>query len=428
MRVGVARSYNISVRSHLWITVGLFAGLALGLAAAATQQPALLWTAEHVRPLGSLFLNLLSMVVIPLVATATFTGLAGMGRVGAVGRLGVRTLAVFLAMSAASILIGFAVASIVLPLAPITDQQQAALRLAATQDSSFVVRAAQQIPSGARFFVELIPANPVRAAVDGALLPLIVFIAIAAVATASLPPERRAVLLDAADGATQALIRIVHWVLALAPIGVFAVVAPVVAHFGLSLVQSMLVFFLAVLLGLAILAVTVFLPVIRVRTGLGLGRFVGAGLPSMLMAFSTASSLAALPAMLDAAERDLGVSRSVSGFVVPLGTSISRAGSALYQAVALLFIARLYGITFGVGEALQAGVAVLLVSFTVAAVPSSSVISLAPAFSATGLPLAGLNLLLGLDRIPDMFRTTANVVGNLAATVAVAARERERPR
>jgi Na+/H+-dicarboxylate symporter len=427
MRVGVARSYNISVRSHLWITVGLVAGLVLGLAAAATQQPALLWTAEHVRPLGTLFLNLLSMVVIPLVATATFTGLAGMGQVGAVGRLGVRTLAFFLAMSAASIVIGFAVGSVVLRLAPITGQQQAALRLAAAQDSTFVVRAAQQIPSGARFFVELIPTNPVRAAVDGALLPLIVFVAIAAVATATLSAERRTVLIDLADGATHALIRIVHWVLALAPIGVFAVVAPVVAHFGLAMLLSMAVFVVAVIIGLGLLVVAVFIPVIRAGGGLGVRRFAGAGLPSMLMAFSTASSLAALPAMLDAAEHDLRVSRAVSGFVVPLGTSISRSGSALYQAVALLFVARLYGTGFGVGEALQAGVAVLLVSFTVAAVPSSSVISLAPAFTATGLPLAGLNLLLGLDRIPDMFRTTANVVGNLAATVAVAAREGERP-
>lgn len=428
MRVGVARSYNISVRSHLWITVGLLAGLVLGLAAAWSQSPALLWTAEHVAPVGTIFLNLLSMVVIPLVATATFTGLAGMGRVGAVGRLGMRTLVFFLGMSAAAIVIGFAVAAVVLPLAPIAESQQAALRLAATRDSSFVQHATQQIPSGVRFIVDLIPANPVRAAADGALLPLIVFVAIFALATATLPPERRVPLIDLADTVTQALIRVVHWVLALAPIGVFAVVAPTVARYGWGMVRPMLVFILAVILGLGILATVVFVPVIRSAGGLGLRRFVRAGLPSMLMAFSTASSLAALPAMLDAAEGDLRVSRSVSGFVVPLGTSISRSGSALYQAVALLFIARLYGTSFGVGEAFQAGLAVLLVSFTVAAVPSSSVISLAPAFAATGLPLAGLQLLLGLDRIPDMFRTTANVTGNLAATVAVAALEGEQPR
>jgi Na+/H+-dicarboxylate symporter len=428
MRVGVARSYNISVRNHLWITVGLVAGLALGLAAAWSQIPALLWTAEHVRPLGTIFLNLLSMVVIPLVATATFTGLAGMGRVGAVGRLGARTLILFLGMSAAAIIIGFAVASLVLPLAPTAESQQAALRLAATGDSSFVQRATQQIPSGTRFFVDLIPSNPVRAAADGALLPLIVFVATFALATATLPPERRAPLIDLADSVTQALIRVVHWVLALAPIGVFAVVAPTVARFGWAMVQPMLVFILAVIIGLAILVMVVFVPVIHAVAKFDLLRFARAGLPSMLMAFSTASSLAALPAMLDAAEGDLRVPRSVSGFVVPLGTSISRSGSALYQAVALLFVARLYGVSFGIGEAFQAGLAVLLVSFTVAAVPSSSVISLAPAFTATGLPLAGLQLLLGLDRIPDMFRTTANVTGNLAATVAIAAREGEPPR
>ena len=426
MRVGVARGYNISVRGHLWMTVGLVAGLAFGLTASATRLPTLLWVAEHLRPLGTLFINLLSMVVIPLVAAVLFTGLAGLGSIGAVGRLGLRTLALYFGMTVSGILIGFAAAALILPLAPITPIQQAALRQPGTQDSGLVRHAAEQIPTGARFLVELIPANPVRAAVDGALLPLIVFVAIAAVATASLPTEKRTVLTGVADGAAQALIRVVQWVLLVAPFGVFALVAPAVAQFGWSLVKTMGVFILAVLVGLAILIAVVYLPLVRGVARLGARRFVRAAFPSMLMAFSTTSSLAALPAMLDGAERDLKISRGVAGFVIPLGTNIGRAGSALYQAVAVLFVARLYGADLGVPQLVQAGAAVFLAALTTVAVPSSSVVSLAPAFTATALPLSGLTLLMGLDRIPDMFRTTTNVMADLTATAVVATLEGER--
>src|SRR2546425_914531 len=186
------------MRSHVWMTIGLAAGLVLGLAAATTQHPVLVTLAASLRPLGTLFLNLLSMVVIPLVVTALFAGVAGLGSIRRVGRLGIRTLGFFWATTLAAILIGFAVAALFLPLAAVTPDQQAALRQAALADSGLVRHAAEQIPTGARFLVELIPANPVRAAVDGNLLPLIVFTTIFAVAAAGLPEEKRRTLTDLA--------------------------------------------------------------------------------------------------------------------------------------------------------------------------------------------------------------------------------------
>jgi Na+/H+-dicarboxylate symporter len=170
----------------------------------------------------------------------------------------------------------------------------------------------------------------------------------------------------------------------------------------------------------------VYLPAAALAARLRPGRFLRAALPSMAMGFSTTSSLAALPAMLEAAERDLHISPAVAGLVLPLGASLNRAGSALYQAVAVLFAAQLYGIPFGPPELIQAGAAVFLASLTVAAVPAGSVVSLAPAFVQTGLPLAGLGVLLGLDRIPDMFRTMTNVTGHLAGAAIVAAAQGER--
>lgn len=413
------------MRSHLWMGGGLAAALLLGLVAAATHAPALLWLAGAVRPVGTLFLNLLSMVVIPLVATALFTGVAGLGDLRQVGRLGVRTMGFYWGTTIVAIGLGFLLGGLLLPLGAMAPEQQSALRDLAAGDAGTLRGAAEQLPGVARFLVDLIPANPVKAAVDGALLPLVVFVTIFAAAAAALPSERRAALLDLADVATQALIKIVHWVLRLAPLGIFALVLPTVAQFGWSLVQAMLWFMLAVALGCATFIAVVYLPAVAFMAGLKPGRFLGASLSSMLMGFSTTSSLATLPTMLEAAGRALKISPGVAGFTLPLGASVNRGGSALYQAVAVLFIAQLYGVPLGLGALVQAGAAVFLASLTVAAVPSGSVISLMPAFTATGLPLSALTILIGLDRIPDMFRTMTNVTGHLAGAVVIAASQGE---
>ncbi|PYO97924.1 MAG: hypothetical protein DMD60_05560 [Gemmatimonadetes bacterium] len=404
------------------MALGLVAGLVLGLAAALTHSPVLLAVTQWLRPLGTLFSNLLSMVVIPLVATALFAGIAGLGDLRRVGRLGIRTLGFFWGTTLAAIVIGFVVAALLLPLAPITPDQQTALRHSAAADSGAVGHAAEQITTGPQFIVELIPSNPVRAAVDGNLLPLIVFITIFAVAAAALPDEKRHALTDLADVTTQALIRIVRWVLLLAPLGIFAIAAGAVAKSGLDLLTTMAVFILTVIAGLAILIAVVLLPVVALVARLSVWRYLRAIRASLLMAFSTTSSLATLPVMLEAAEADLRLSRTVASFVLPLGASVGRVGSALFQAVAVLFVARLSDVPLGLAGMFQAGAAVFLASLTVASVPSASIVSLVPAFTATGLPLTGLQLLLGFDRVPDMFRTMTNVFGTLTAATVVDAK------
>ncbi len=414
------------MRNHISMALGLAAGLALGLAASATGAPLLHQVAAGIQPVGTLFLRLLQMVVIPLVATALFSGVASLGDVRRLGRLGVRALGFFWGTTLVAIAIGFAAAALILPLAEVSPEHQAQLRALATDSATAAVAAA--VPAGgAHFLVDLVPPNPLRAAVDGRLLPLIVFVSIFAVAAAALPEERRTPLLEIADAATHALIHIVHWVLVLAPLGIFALVAPAVAQFGWDLVRAMLVYVLAVVVGVTALVAVVYLPLVR-----ALGRrrapvFLGASVTPMLMGFSTTSSLAALPAMFDAAERGLAVRPAVAGFVLPLGASVNRAGSALFQAVALLFVAQLFGSPISGGALVQAAAAVFLASLTIAAVPSASVVSLIPAFTAMGLPLSGISLLLGLDRLPDMFRTATNVAGDVAGAVILDAVETPPP-
>ncbi len=406
--------------------IGLLAGLLLGLLAAGLVQrgyPALADVLRELRPLGSLFLNLLSMVVIPLVATTLFAGIARLGDLRTVGRLVVRTLTFFWASAIVAILLGFLVGALVLPGAAVTPEQQTALRAAAGADATFIQRAAENIPTGLQFLVQLVPANPFKAAADGNLLPVIVFVTIFGIAAATLPLEKRAPLTNIADAVTDVLIRIIHWVLLFAPIGIFALVAPIVTQFGWSLVRAMLWFIAAVIIGVILLIAVVYLPSVAIIARMSPLRFLRAAYPAMLMGFSATSSMAALPLMIDAADRDLQIPRPVSGFVLPLAATLNRGGSAAFQAIAVMFVARLYGLPFGVGEMLAAGAAVFLASLTVASVPSAGVISLVPAFQSTGLPIAGLTILLGLDRVSDMFRTMTNVTGHLASAVVVAALE-----
>jgi len=406
--------------------IGLIAGLLLGLLAAGLAQrghPALGDVLREMRPLGALFLNLLSMVVIPLVATTLFAGIAKLGDLRTVGRLVVRTLTFFWATAIVAILLGFLVGALVLPRAAVTPEQQTALRAATGADATFIQRAAENIPTGLQFLVQLVPANPFKAAADGNLLPVIVFVTIFGIAAATLPLEKRAPLTNIADAVTDVLIRIIHWVLLFAPIGIFALVAPIVTQFGWSLVRAMLWFVAAVIIGVILLITLVYLPSVAIIARMSPIRFLRAAYPAMLMGFSATSSMAALPLMIDAADRDLQIPRPVAGFVLPLAATLNRGGSAVFQAIAVVFVARLYGLPFGVGEMLAAGAAVFLASLTVASVPSAGVISLVPAFQSTGLPIAGLTILLGLDRISDMFRTMTNVTGHLASAVVVASFE-----
>jgi len=406
--------------------IGLLAGLVLGLIAAALaehQHPALANVLTTIQPLGVIFKNLLSMVAIPLVATALFAGLAKLGELRTLGSLVARTLGFFWSTSIIAIALGFAIGSIMLPRAAVSPEKQAVLQAAAA-DPAAVQSATATIPTGLDFLVQLVPANPFKAAADGNLLPVIVFVSIFAIATATLPSERRMPLINMADAATDALIRIVHWVLVIAPIGIFALVAPTAARYGWDVVRAMLWFIAAVIVGSLVFIAIVYLPSVAFIARLSPLRFVRAAYPSMFMGFSATSSMAALPNMIDAADKDLHLPRPVSGFVLPLGASINRGGGALYQSIAVLFIARLYGMPFGFGHMLQAGIAVFLASLTTAAVPSGGVISLFPAFQSLGLPIGGLSILLGLDRISDMFRTMTNVTGHLTTAVVVAPRER----
>ena len=392
---------------HVLIALGLALGLGTGLLAAATGSEVLAAIAAGSAPLGTAFMNAIRMVVIPLVMAVIFTGVAGLGDPRKLGKLGGFTLGFFWITVLPAIVIGMGTMWFALRFAP----DMAAPAVEAVQPA--------ELPSFVDFLVSLIPSNPFAAASNGQLLPLIVFTVLFAAGTGALSEQHRTTLVTLADAVSEALIKLVWWILWLAPIGVFGLAAPVTAQLGWGLVQSLAIFVLSVIVALAIYITLVYLPLLGFVARVSPVKFVAATFGAASLAFSTTSTVAALPVTLEETKGNLGVSDPVADLVLPLGASMYRAGSALFQGAAVVFLAHLFEVPFPMTAVGGAILATFLVSLTVAPVPSSGVMTLAPALDVVGVPMSGLAILLGIDRIPDMFRSTTNLLGQITASVLV---------
>ena len=389
------------------IVVGLSAGLVLGLLAAATGSPTLMSLAEGIAPVGQAFVNLVRMVVIPLVASTIFTGVASLGDPRRLGKLGGATLGFFFGTTLIAIVIGMVTMKTALAIAPVTIQSVPA------------GQAAQELPGAVDFFLGLIPSNPFEIAASGALLPLIVFMVLFGAAAGSIPEQYRTPLMSLAEAVTVTLVKLVRWILWTAPVGVFALAAPMTAASGWELLKSLGVFVIAVAVGLAIFVGAVYMPAAIFVGRISGRRFIKGCVEPVVIAAGATSSAAALPAMLEAGQTQLGVSRAVAGLVYSLGAAIGRGGSALFQGTAIVFLAALYDVPIPIAVIGPVILATFLVSLTVAGVPSASLVTLAPALDVAGVPFAGVGMLFGIDRIPDMLRTAANVTGHMTTSVVV---------
>jgi Na+/H+-dicarboxylate symporter len=330
----------------------------------------------------------------------------------------VRAILFFLATGIVGIVMGLALARLALPLAPLSAEATAALRGAAAAGAAEVGRSVQQIPSFTQFLTSLVPANPVKAAADGALLPVIVF-------SVLLDDVRRAAVTGFADALVAAIVKMISWFMVAAPLGVACLAAPVAARLGWEMLASLGVLIGVVVAGCVLFTLVVYVPIVRFVVRLPLDRFAKAVAPAYAVGFSTTSSLAALPAMMEVTVEDLRISRPVASFVVPLAATLNRPASALYQAVAAVFVAQLYGVHLGLPQFTALAATMLMLTLSVPAMPRSAVLSLAPALLAVGAPMEGIGLLMGVDQIPDMFRTATNVTGHVTAAAVLARGEGE---
>lgn len=406
-----------SLKDGVRVLVALAAALALGAVIAISGSATLARVADYAAPVGTLWVNAIRMTVIPLVISLIVTGIASAADVATIGRMGARTLAVFIALLAATAGVMMPLcAAVFAALPPLASRPplppgsaDAAGQLAIAQPQTF-----------AAWVTSLIPSNPVGAAAAGQMVPLVLFTLLFAVAIARSPVSTRATLVSFFQSLGDAMLTLVRWVIAVAPIGVFALVLPLAAHAAGSLAGAIGFYILTYSAASVFATLLLYLvaPIGRVR----IARFARAALPAQIIAFSSSSSIAALPALIEAAERDLGIENRVAGFVVPLAVSTFKIAAPVSWTIGALFVARFYGVPLHARDLATIAFAAVFLAFAVPGIPRGAFIMLAPLFTAIGLPVEGIGMLIAVDAIPDTFATVLNTTGNLVATVLAAER------
>ena len=406
------------------VLVALAAAIGLGALVAALGSAPLLRAADAIAPVGTLWVNAIRMTVIPLVVSLLITGVASATDVTAIGRIGGRTLVVFGLLLAATAVVVMLLAPPLFGLLPLrsTADSRPALPAGAAEAASQLA-AGGQSTSFSAWLVSLIPSNPVAAAASGAMVPLILFTLILAIAIARSGESTRAPLVDLARALGDAMMRIVRWVVLAAPIGVFALVLPLAAHLGGAVAGALGLYIAAY--SLASVAVILLLyPVVAVFGRIPVARFARAALPAQLIAFSSSSSLASLPVLMESGERGLALPTRITGFVLPLAVSVFKIGAPVSWTIGALFVGWFYGVPLHARELATVAVASVFLAFVAPGVPRGAFIMLTPLFVAIGLPAEGIGILVAVDALPDTFATALNVTGDLAAAALVASADR----
>jgi len=392
------------------VLIGLVAGFIVGLVAPASFSAVL-------APIGTLFINLIRVTVVPLVVSMLVASIGSMASSRALGRTGGRAIAMAIA------LLVIAAAGTALVSAPVLDRVQidrAAVQ--ALQANAATTPAARPAPGGnsrvAQWLIDLVTPNVFRSVIDDAMLPVIVFSVLFALALSGVREERRTPVLQVFEGIAEAMQRFVGAVLELAPYGVFALAAPLAARLGMAAAGAVAVYIVLVVSLTVVASLLLLYPLGVIGGRMRPSAFASFCAPAQAVAFSSRSSLAALPAMLETAEQS-GAAPIVGGFILPLAASVFRFGAAIAQTVGVLFLARLYGVTLSPSQIVSVVVAVIFTTFAVPGIPGGSIVAMVPVLRAADVPIDGIGILLAVDAIPDMFRTTANVTGTMAMAAAL---------
>lgn len=394
------------------VLLGLLAGLAFGIALAVALPPSWQVIATWVEPIGTIWTRALQMTVIPLVMTLLFTGVSGGGEgLGMLGAKGITLFLVVLALVAAGTLL---VAPAIFARIEIDPVAAEALRAGSTAPAAVV-------PTFRDWLVGMMPNNLVTAMSTGAMLPIIVATLMFAAAATRLPEETRYRLTRAAEAVGSVTIIVVRGILMMAPYGVFALAVPLALRLGTTALGAVAVYVVTTA-ALTLIAIALMYPLARLG-GVRIRDFARSLAPAQGIAVSARSSLAALPALIEGAA-DLGMNDRTTGFFLPFSASLYRLGSAVALPVGVIFIATLYGVSLNTGDLIIVGMTSVLLTFSVPGIPGGSILIMAPVLLAVGLPVEGIGILLGVDTIPDMFRTTANVTGTMAAAVVLDSGER----
>jgi Na+/H+-dicarboxylate symporter len=413
---------------HSKILIGLAAGVAAGMLAGLSGFGWLRSGLIFLEPLGAAFIRLITMVVIPLIIASIILGASSLGDLRRLGKIGGKTVVYYLFTTAAAVSLGLLLSNLIEPGSRIDPATRDSLAAQFSAEASAQAKLAQQTPSLKDVLLGIIPRNPVKAAADFDLLPLIFFSVVFGAAISLLQGDSKSGVVNFFSGINEASTIVIRWIMLLAPYAVFVLIGAVVARFGLDLLRSLLVYAVTVLLGLALHLFVTLALLVRVLARLNPAEFFRRIAAVQLFGFSTSSSNATLPLTLQTAEQKLGISKSVSSFVLPLGATINMDGTALYQAVAVMFIAQIYGVPMDMHAQLVIVLTATLASIGAAGVPSAGIITLIIVLQSVGLGgrlESGIALILGVDRLLDMCRTIVNVTGDLTCAAFVARTEGE---
>ena len=414
---------------HTRILLALVAGTAFGFAANRLGFAG--FVLDWIRPIGTAFIRLISMVVVPLVFVALLVGTTSLKDIRSLGRIGIRTLILYVSMTAIAVSIGLGLANIVRPGVGFSQETrrqlmegvQAQSGAAKTPAPGARTGAGLERPSVKDLLLNIIPANPVRSLAEGEMLQTIFFAVLMGICLTLIPPERAKPVTAFFEGANEIFVKMVHVIMELAPYGVFALISAVVADFGLGILFLLIKYCATVLCGLLLYMLVVYSAILKLLARTGVRRFFRGLRPAQLVAFSSSSSAATLPVTLKCATENLGVAPSVASFMLSVGASINMDGTALYQGVAAVFIAQFYGMNLDLGQQLMVVLTATLASLGTVGIPGAGIVMLAMVLRSVGVPLEGIGVILGVDRFLDMCRTAVNITGDSVCTMVIAAAE-----
>ena len=407
------------------ILLGLLIGTIGGVVLRAGWGDAtwLAWIVTYLaQPIGQIFLRLLLMVVVPLVFSTLVLGIAGLGDLKRLGRMGAKTLGFFVATTTLAASLGLVVVNLVQPGDVIDDQLRASLVSTFAPQALATVEAAGS-DVGISAFIAIVPSNPIAAAVQGDLLAFIFFTIVFAVALTQIPQQASAPVLQFLEGVAKTVMVMIGFAMRLAPVGVAGLTFAVTARFGLDIMVPLGLYFGAVMFGLVAYQFGLLAVLVKTLGGMAPLTFYRKARLPMLTAFSTASSSATLPTTIRAAEEGLGVPREISGFVLPLGATLNMNGTAFFEAITVVFLAQAFGVELSLATQGLIVVLTVLTAISAAGIPSGSIPLIVVILVTVGVPGEAIALMLGVEAILGMARTSTNVTGDLVAAVVIARSE-----
>lgn len=416
---------------HWQILIGLVLGLIWGLVSA--QAGFNKFTVDFIKPIGTIFITLLKMIAVPLVFVSLVAGITSLNDTAQLSRMGGKTIGLYLTTTILAITIGVVTVNVLKPGKALPTETRMELQEAyqdvTAQSSDTAKEVLERGPL--QFFVDIVPENLVDATSDNTKMLQIVFVALLfGIGIIYIDPKKGEILINVFDSANDVVIKIVEFIMEVAPYGVFGLMSAVIVDLAgddlskaFGLLKALGWYSLTVILGLALHVALVYTTMFRVFTKMKISTFFKGIREALLLAFSTSSSAATLPVTMDVVENNLGVDEEVSSFVLPIGATVNMDGTSLYQAVAAVFIAQALGMDLTLVQQLTIILTATLASIGTAAVPGAGIVMLVIVLQAVDVPVEGIALILGVDRILDMIRTMVNISGDAAVSVVVAQSE-----